>query len=101
MKNYDTVSEAVTDLIKRGFKYDFNIQHDGIECPEFELKIHPENFEIVEFYRFEGDTDPADEAVVYAIQSNEGLKGILVNGYGIYSESLSDAMVSKLKEHII
>lgn len=101
MKSYDTVSEAVDDLIKRGFTHDFRICSEGIECLMLEIKLHPEHFEIIELYRFEGDSDPADEAVVYGIQSNTGIKGVLVNGFGIYSDSISDAMVKKLKKHLL
>jgi hypothetical protein len=101
MKGYGTVSEAVNDLIKRGFTHDFKICADGVECPLMNIRLSPEHFEIVEVHRFEGESDPADEAVVYAIQSDTGVKGILVNGYGIYSDSISDAMVKKLKEHLL
>ena len=45
-------------------------------------------------------TDPADEAIVYAIESTDGTaKGVLINGYGIYTDSLSDQMLKKLKTH--
>lgn len=101
MRNYNTVSEAVNDLAKRGFTHNFQLCTDGIECAGLELKLHPENFEIIELYHFDGMTDPADEAVVYAIQSITGdIKGVLVNGYGIYTDSLSDQMLKKLKEHL-
>jgi len=49
-------------------------------------------------YRFEGDSDPADEATVYAISSPKyGIKGTLVNGSGIYTDSLTDEMLRTLK----
>lgn len=48
--------------------------------------------------RFEGISDPADEGVVYASSSTEhDVKGTLVNGYGIYSDSLSDHMMRALE----
>jgi hypothetical protein len=99
MKSYDTLSEAVNDLASRGYTHDFKLCQEGIECPKLQIKLHPENFEITEVHRFEGDTDPADGSVVYAIESNKGLKGVLINGYGIYSDSMSDQMVAKLKKH--
>ena len=100
MKSYTTLSEAVNDLQKRGYTTDFKLCSDGIECSMSELKLHPEHFEIVEMHHFDGMTDPADESIVYAIESKDGkTKGMLVNGYGIYTESLSDQMLKKLKEH--
>lgn len=94
MYTYDTVSEAVSGLKARGYNMDFNLKENCIICHE--EKFDPKDFEIAEIYRFEGDSDPADEAVVYAIESNSGLKGVLVNGYGISSEPMSAEMAKKL-----
>jgi len=98
MYTYDTVSEAVNGLRQRGYTIDFNTDNDLVVCHKTPVSLAPDEFEIAEFYRFEGDTDPADEAVVYAIESKHGHKGILVNGYGPNSNAMSDALVKKLKE---
>lgn len=91
---YDTVSEAVTGLKKRGFTLDFNLKENCLVCDEG--KLDADDFEIVETYRFEGDSDPSDEAVVYGIESLSGMKGVLVNGYGISADSISSDMAKKL-----
>jgi len=97
MHSYDTVSEAVNDLKKRGYTIDFNLEEGKIVCNKTPLVLQPKEFEITEVYRFEGDTDPADEAVVYAIESKHGQKGVLVNGYGPSADTMSDELVEKLK----
>ena len=97
MYTYDTVSEAVNGLKKRGYTTDFNLDFDCIKSPGTPHSLKPSEFEITEVYRFEGDSDPGDEAVVYAIESRHGEKGILVNGFGISADSVSDEMVEKLK----
>jgi len=97
MFNYDTVSEAVKDLRLRGYQIDFNLEYDCISCHKTPVSLLPTEFEIVEMYRFEGNSDPADEAIVYGIASKHGHKGILVNGYGISADAVSDDMVEKLK----
>lgn len=97
MISYDTVSEAVNGLKQRGYTIDFNMEYDCIVCHETPLSLLPNEFEITEVHRFEGDTDPADEAVVYAIESKHGEKGVLVNAFGIYSDSVSDELIEKLK----
>lgn len=96
MTQYDTVSQAVDDLKARGYAVDFNLVADGIECRQMPVPLKTSEFEITEVHRFEGDSDPADEAVVYAIESKHGLKGVMVNGYGASSDTLSDTMVKKL-----
>ena len=97
MPAYDTVTQAVTGLKERGYTIDFNLTSDCIECEG--QKFNPKGFEITEFHRFEGNSDPGDEAIVYAIESSTGLKGVLVNAFGLYSESLSDEMIKKLSFH--
>lgn len=95
MYTYDTVTEAVNGLKKRGFTLDFNLKENCIVCNEH--KFNPDDFEIVEVYRFEGNTDPADEAIIYGVQSHNGMKGVLVSGYGISAEGMSADMARKLE----
>lgn len=100
MKNYETLSEAITELNKRGYTYNFNVGDTHITCEDEDLELTPAEFEIDEVYRFEGMTDPGDENVVYAISSkHHSVKGILVNAYGIYFDKASDELIAKLKIH--
>jgi hypothetical protein len=100
MKSYDTVTEALQDLKLRGFTIDFNIAFDKIVCSKNENILNPQEFEIVEVYRFEGDTNPADEDVVYAIESKDGkLKGSMSSAYGLYAAAVSTEMLQKLSMH--
>lgn len=100
MKSYDTVTEALQDLKVRGFTIDFNIAFDKIICSKNEICLNPPEFEITETYRFEGDTNPGDEDVVYAIESKDGLiKGSMTSAYGMYAETVSTEMLQKLSMH--
>lgn len=91
---YGTVTEAINAFRAQGFTLDFNLEENCISCAN--AKFLDEDFEIVAFYRYEGDSDPADSAMVYAIESKEGHKGILVTGYGIYTSNVSDRILKKL-----
>jgi hypothetical protein len=100
--NYDTVSEAINDLIKRGYTIDFSIhpEQDCLVCKATTDPLSPEEFEIDETYRFEGNTDPGDEMIVFAISSKKyKMKGVVVNGYGMYSDSRISKIVERLKKH--
>jgi hypothetical protein len=92
--HYGTVSQAINELRKRGFTTDFNLEENCIACRTG--KFDPDEFEIVEVYRYEGMTDPADEAAVYAIESKSGEKGVLVTGYGASSDTYSERLLRKL-----
>lgn len=98
MRYYETVSAAINDLQERGYNLNFNLQTDCLHCAEAELRLFPDDFHIDEVYRFEGNTDPADEAVVYAISSDKhGARGTLVDGYGASSGAVSPEILAKLK----
>ena len=97
MYTYDTLSAAINGLRERGFRLDFNLAENCLFCKGTRFDIH--DFEIVEFYRFEGNTDPADESVVYAIEGTDGQKGVLVSGYGTSAEGMSAEMAKKLTIH--
>ncbi|MFC5193853.1 phosphoribosylpyrophosphate synthetase [Bizionia hallyeonensis] len=101
-KNYDTVTEAMADLKKMGYTIDFSIltEKECLICHFTATELSPEDFEIDQFYRFEGDSDPGDEMIVYAISSaNKNLKGIVVSAYGMYADNASSAIVKKLNTH--
>ncbi len=97
MHQYDTLSEATNDLQKRGFEHDFNVEKDKIYCKQLKMHYRPKEFDIVEVHRFEGMSDPDDNSVVYAVETSNGDKGLLVDAYGAYAESISDELLAKLK----
>ena len=76
MNNYDTLSEAINDLQRKGYTYDFKVDKT---------------------YRFEGMSSTDDNSVLYAISSKNGIKGLLVDAYGVYAENISEAMRKKLR----
>jgi hypothetical protein len=96
MTNYATVTEALDDLHRRGYTADFDLRPHCIGCAAMQLELHPDDFEITEVYRFEGANDPGDSNVVYAIAGKNGLKGVLMDAYGVYADSLTTDMLAKL-----
>jgi hypothetical protein len=96
MHTYDTLSQALNDLQARGFTYDFNLLENNLECKAKQSLYNPQQFNVVEVYRFEGMTNPDDSSVVYAIETEDGLKGALVDAYGAYADSLSPELIAKL-----
>ncbi len=96
-KNYDSLSQATDDLKKRGFELDFRQEGNRLICnQDADVSLNPEDFEIVEFYRFEGKSNPGDTSVVYAVEGNDDLRGILVDAYGAYAGEYSPEMLKKL-----
>lgn len=97
---YDTLSEAVNDLQRRGYKDDLILGGHCLLCKAKNATLAPDDLHIDEFYRFEGATDPSDQSIVYAISSAmHGIKGVLVNGFGPTASAMTQEMVEKLATH--
>jgi hypothetical protein len=99
MKYYETVREAIYDLAKRGYTTDFKIltNQDCLVCHQTVTQLSPDDFVIDETHRFEGYTDPGDEMIVHAISSKKyNMKGVVVNGYGIYADTNTSKVVAHL-----
>ncbi|MBN9482524.1 MAG: phosphoribosylpyrophosphate synthetase [Bacteroidetes bacterium 43-93] len=98
MDTMDTLSEIIEKLRKEGYTDDLNVQQNRLECKNGAFQIFHDEFVIDKVYRFEGESDPGDEATVYAISSpKHQIKGILVNGAGIYTDDLTDEMLESLQ----
>lgn len=98
MSSYTTLSETMNELRKQGYTEDFNLKQNCLECRNGQFKVFADEFKVDRFFRFEGESNPSDSSILYAISSEDKhMKGLLVNAYGIYSEPLTDEMVNKLQ----
>jgi len=89
MYHYATVSRALEELAEKGFTVDFNIQENRIINS-------PHDFEIVHVYRYEGETDPGDEAMVFGIKSSTGEKGVFVAGLSAFADNSAAMVLNEL-----
>jgi hypothetical protein len=97
MKNYDTLVDATNDLMKRGYTANLSLEGDTIDDKAQDVHMEADDFEIDEFYRFEGQSNPSDMSIVYGISSPKyNLKGVLINAYGTYADDSSSAIAAKL-----
>jgi hypothetical protein len=97
---YGTLSETINGLKEEGYTLDFNIRESCLVCLQNNTSLSTDDFAIDKVYRFEGESNPDDESILYAISSsNSGVKGLLVNGYGISSDNISDVLIAKFKTH--
>lgn len=97
MESYDTVVAALNGLKARGYTVNFNIAFDKLACSDNNICLNPDEFEIVEMHRFEGNSNPADEDVVYAVESkSRDIKGVISSAFGVYADAASTAMLQKL-----
>lgn len=91
-----TLASCLNKAVKDGFKENFKATAAGIESVETEKKYNPQELHVVDFYRFEGASDPADNSILYVIEAPDGAKGTLVDSYGAYSDPDVAKMVTKI-----
>lgn len=82
-----------------GYIHDFNLHSEWIKCLPLDKKLKHDEFHVDEVHRFEGMSSTDDNSVLYAVSSavEVGLKGLLVDAYGVYAASASPEMLKKLR----
>lgn len=80
-----TLQACLAKMIATGFTDDFKATDEGLESLRTGKVYSPQEVKIVNFFRFEGPSNPDDMSILYAIETNDGLKGTLVDAYGTYA----------------
>jgi hypothetical protein len=81
-----TLSECFNKLVKDGFEEDFKVNEKGLFSLKTGKTYPPEQVNVINFFRFEGASDPDDNAILYAIETEDGVKGTLTDAYGTYAD---------------
>ena len=83
---YASEIDAIDDLRRRGYTANFQIRDNTLSEVTSGRMFRPGELAIVEHHRFEGASDPEDMSVVYAIESDDGVRGIVVDAFGVYAD---------------
>jgi hypothetical protein len=77
---------CLNHMMHEGYTEDFKITPLGLESLHKEAMYLPDQVRVVNFFRFEGESNPDDNAILYLIETNDGTKGTLVDAYGVYND---------------
>lgn len=91
-----SLTMCLNRMVNEGYTEDFKITPEGLEACQHHKQYNPEQIQIVNFFRFEGESDPDDNAILYVIETNDGTKGTLLDGNGAYQ----DAKVSQFMQEV-
>jgi hypothetical protein len=92
--------EATNDLMKRGYTENLSLDGETVDDNVKGIHMIADDFEIDEFYRFEGASDPSDMSIIYAVHSDKyNLKGVLINAFGAYADNSTSAIKAKLHHY--
>lgn len=81
-----TLASCLNKLVLTGYTEDFKASERGLLSLKGERIYEPSEVHVVDFFRFEGASDPADNTILYAIETADGMKGTLVDAYGSYAD---------------
>ena len=93
MENNDSVPHmkslalCLNRMVLDGYDDDFKVTEGGLKSLKTEKVYKPDQINIVNFFRFEGQSDPADNSIMYVIESTDGVKGTVVDAYAPYSDT--------------
>ncbi|WP_395153604.1 hypothetical protein [Ilumatobacter sp.] len=78
----ETLSQATTRLTRAGYDESYTARNGRLVCGHGGASHDPAKMAIDEIVRFEGESDPGDEAIVYALDAGQGHRGLYVAAYG-------------------
>src|ERR687893_330749 len=81
-----SLATCLNRMVTEGYTEDFKVTDKGLESLTHHQNYKPEEIQVVNFYRFEGESDPDDNAILYVIETSDGTKGTLVDAYGTYTD---------------
>jgi len=91
------LSQTLNKMLQQGYDKNFKALDEGLQCLETSKTYLAKDLVVVNFYRFEGISDPSDNSILYVIETNDGLKGTLVDAYGAYSDPLVEKFMKQVK----
>lgn len=100
--SHDNEMKTLADVLKlqtaKGYTEDFKVNNMGLLALQKEKIYQPNQLKVVDYYRFEGISDPGDESILYVIETEDGVKGTLVDSFGVDSDELTSSFMQKVEE---
>lgn len=92
----ETLKRVVDELGRRGYTEDFKAVEGGLLALGTGQRFEPKDLVIRGYYRFEGTSDPDDMAIAYAIETRSGVRGTLIDAFGVYSDPTTSEVLKRI-----
>ena len=93
----NTLADCVNKLVADGYTGNYKVDEQGL-LSEGGKHYKPNQVHIKNFFRFEGESDPGDSAILYAIELEDGTKGTLTDAYGTYDDELIGKFIKQVED---
>jgi len=91
------MEKCLKKLDESGFTDQYKVEKGKLVDVTHNRKYKPKDVKAVNFYRFEGNSNPDDMSIMYAIETTDGHKGTLVDAYGLYSDDETGDFLNQIE----
>lgn len=93
-----SLTNCLTRIIGDGYSEDFKIIDAGLVALQQNKIYIPAQIQIINFFRFEGASNSNDNAILYILETYDGVKGTLIDAYGIYKDSRIKSFINEINK---
>ena len=95
------LQKCLARLESEGYTDQYRVEEDRLVSMEDSnnRRYKPEEVTAVNFFRFEGPSNPDDMSILYAIETTDGHKGTLVDAYGLYADDATGEFFQNVEIH--
>ncbi len=93
-----TLTERINKAVKDGYTDSLKVTKQGLYSTMKDKTYGPDEVRVIDFCRFEGQSDPADNSIMYVIETADGVKGTLVDAYGAYADEHVNKFMTEVEE---
>lgn len=93
------MEKCVKSLEEKGYFEQYKVDKDKLVNVNTGRKYSNKEVKVLNFYRFEGITNPDDMAILYAIETADGNKGTLADAYGLYADEATGKFMLNVPLH--
>lgn len=91
------LQKLLNKLDQEGYTEQYRVEDGRLYSLTSDHQYAPEDVKAVNFYRTEGPSNPDDMSICYVIETNDGLKGTLIDAYGVYADEAIGAFMQSVE----
>lgn len=97
LTNMTDLEKCLNKLEADGYTDQYRVEKGKLWDLTNNKKYKPADVKAVNFYRFEGISNPDDMSILYAIETSDGRKGTMVDAYGLYSDDETGEFMNQVQ----
>jgi hypothetical protein len=97
-EHLETVVSVLNKLEKEGYETQFKATDEGLLSLSTDIVYQPDQIKVENFFRFEGESNPDDTAIVYAVVTHNGEKGTITDSFNSYGDENVAEFMKQVEE---